>query len=308
VIHAAAVLEDGILIQQDPARFRKALAPKVLGAWNLHALSRGAPLDFFVLYSSASALLGTPGQGNYNAGNAFLDALAHYRRGLGLPALSINWGAFAEAGMAAAQANRGARLSQRGIRSLSLDEGELILTRLLRSSEAQVGAVPLDVRQWVEFYPQSAGSPRFAALVAGAKQGRRLAKGEDLKAALLAAPAGEHLALLERFIAEQLSQVAQIALSQIDRDTPFTSLGLDSLMGLEMRNRLEMGSGLELSATLLWTYPSLGSLGKYLYERLALLPKEDDPSGIMITQEMPALKLDELSDAELASLGETLLS
>ena len=92
VIHAAGMLDDGILMNQSWERFAPVLAPKVQGAWNLHRLTRDLPLDFFVLFSSAASLLGSPGQGNYAAANAFLDALAHHRRGLGLPALSINWG------------------------------------------------------------------------------------------------------------------------------------------------------------------------------------------------------------------------
>ena len=106
VLHASGVLDDGVLLQMDRERFARALAPKVQGAWNLHEATRDAPLDFFVLFSSVSCLLGSPGQGNYAAGNAFLDALAHYRRGLGLPALSVNWGPWAGAGMAAARDGR----------------------------------------------------------------------------------------------------------------------------------------------------------------------------------------------------------
>src|SRR6185369_2129145 len=111
--------------------FRTVMAPKLAGAWNLHVLTREMSLDFFVLYSSAVSLLGPPGQGNYAAANAFLDALAHYRRTLGLPGLAIDWGAFAEVGMAAAQANRGARMASRGIRNLTPEEGLQILALLL---------------------------------------------------------------------------------------------------------------------------------------------------------------------------------
>ncbi|MFY0578801.1 KR domain-containing protein [Cystobacter fuscus] len=98
VLHCAGVLDDGILEQQELSRFREVLTPKIQGAWNLHALTRDEPLDFFVLYSSMSALLGMPGQGNYAAANAAMDALAHHRRQQGLPALSVNWGPFSEVG------------------------------------------------------------------------------------------------------------------------------------------------------------------------------------------------------------------
>ena len=99
VVHAAGVLQDGLLLQLDPAALNTVLRPKVMGGWLLHRLLEDAPLDFFVLFSSAGSLLGQPGQGNYAAANAFLDALAHHRRAQGRPALSVNWGAWAELGL-----------------------------------------------------------------------------------------------------------------------------------------------------------------------------------------------------------------
>src|SRR5690606_30530681 len=101
VIHSAGVLDDGALLQQSWSRFRTVMAPKVVGSWHLHQLTRHLPLDFFVLFSSGAAVLGSPGQSNHAAANAFMDALAHCRRAQGLPAVSINWGPWAEVGAAA---------------------------------------------------------------------------------------------------------------------------------------------------------------------------------------------------------------
>ncbi len=101
IFHLAGVLDDGVLREQTRERFDRVMAAKVHGAWNLHELTRDDRLDLFVLFSSAAALLGSPGQGNYAAANAFLDALAHHRRWEKLPALSVNWGSWAEVGMAA---------------------------------------------------------------------------------------------------------------------------------------------------------------------------------------------------------------
>ena len=111
VVHAAGVLHDGLLAQLDAPAFDSVLRPKVTGGWLLHRLLEDAPLDFFVMFSSAGSLLGQPGQGNYAAANAFLDALAHHRRALGQPALSINWGAWN--GLGFAETAGGKRLAAR---------------------------------------------------------------------------------------------------------------------------------------------------------------------------------------------------
>src|SRR6185503_16441592 len=123
VVHAAGVLDDGVLLQQDDRRFAAVLAPKVAAAWDLHVLTRDVALDQFVLFSSAAALLGSPGQGNHAAANAFLDALAHRRRAEGRAATSVNWGAWRDVGMAAAQENRGDRMAAHGLLGLTTPEG-----------------------------------------------------------------------------------------------------------------------------------------------------------------------------------------
>ena len=121
------------------------MAPKVRGTWNLHRLTLSSELDFFVLFSAAATLIGSPGQGSYAAANAFMDGLAHYRKAKGLPALSIDWGAWAEAGMAARLAKKDAeRWTDRGLRPIQLDEGMAKLGEMLVSSRAQIVAAPID--------------------------------------------------------------------------------------------------------------------------------------------------------------------
>ena len=142
VVHAAGTLDDGVLAQQSWARFAGVLAPKVDGAWNLHQATIERALDFFVLFSSTASTFGSPGQGNYAAANAFLDGLAHYRRGLGLPALTVNWGAWAESGMAA-QLNdhHKRRLTEMGIGLIGPEDGMRLLGKLIASSTTQVAGV-----------------------------------------------------------------------------------------------------------------------------------------------------------------------
>ena len=145
IVHAAGVLDDGMLEQQTWSRFEGVMAPKVRGAWNLHRLTLSSKLDFFVLFSAAATLIGSPGQSNYAAANAFMDGLAHHRKAMGLPALSIDWGAWAEAGMAARLSKKDAeRWTERGLRPIQLDEGMAKLGEMLFSSRAQIVAAPID--------------------------------------------------------------------------------------------------------------------------------------------------------------------
>ena len=132
VVHAAGVLADGVLLEQTWERFTTVMAPKVEGAWNLHRLTRGAPLDFFVMYSSAASVFGSAGQANHAAANAFLDVLAQQRRAEGLPALSVNWGAWSEVG-AAADGGMEARMSLQGMGVIAPRQGMELLRKALES-------------------------------------------------------------------------------------------------------------------------------------------------------------------------------
>src|SRR6202030_1330747 len=140
VVHAAGVLHDGLLVQLDASSLNSVLRPKVMGGWLLHRLLQDDPLDFFVLFSSAGSVLGQPGQGNYAAANAFLDALAHHRHAQSQPAVSINWGAWAGEGFADSAGGKrlAARLALLGISSIAPGRALEVLGRLLGQSAAQV--------------------------------------------------------------------------------------------------------------------------------------------------------------------------
>src|SRR5262249_53551549 len=154
VIHAAMALDDGLLLQLDEERFKKVMAPKALGAWNLHTQTLNCPLDFFALFSSVTSLIGNPGQGNYCAANAFLDALAHYRRARNLPALTINWGAIGEVGYLARNREVGAHLEMHGLALLSMRQATAMLEHLLQRNPVQAGAINIDWRKWGGFMPE----------------------------------------------------------------------------------------------------------------------------------------------------------
>jgi len=264
VVHAAGVLDDGLLTNQSAERFYEVLAPKVAGAWNLHSLTRDLALDFFVLYSSAAALLGSPGQGSYAAANAFLDALAHHRRAAGLPALSISWGAFREVGLAAAEEHR---LLGRGLRPMSPEEGLRLFERLVASPLVHAAPCPIDLKQWVESFPQYSGWPYLERLEAGAARATDAADLSWLNE-LRTAPRERTRAKLTAHVLEQLGQVLKADPAALDARAPFKALGVDSLMGLELRNRIASTCGVRLPSTAAWTYPDAASLGEHLLEAL----------------------------------------
>nr|CCE88380.1 polyketide synthase [Sorangium cellulosum] len=318
IVHAAAVLDDHTLLEQSEESFRKVFGPKALGAWHLHALSEGRALDFFVMYSSASALFGAPGQGNYTAANAFVDALSHERARRGLASMSIQWGAFAEVGLAAAHERRGKQLSHRGVASFTPAEGLEALRRLLLNPRAEVGVARFDVRQWIEFYLAAAGLPMFAELIAQRASARGDREAPRLRETLAEAAPHERLTLLERHLCEQAAIVLRLDPSQTDPRAPFQSLGMDSLMSLELRNRLEASLGLRLSAILLFTYPNPATLAGHLlaalYPSAAPLPEEprrdpsrgDEREGLLAGVPMTEGETEAAIDAEIDALEDYL--
>jgi len=169
VVHAAGVLDDGSILNLNEHRMKKVMAPKVDGTWNLHHATLDRPLDFFVLFSSAVSVLGSPGQANYAAASSYLDAMAHYRRHLGLPAISINWGPWAEVGLAAEtfeKLKEGESLNQHLIKVIKIDQGLKILEQLIMESTPQVMVLPFDLKNLIELYPTAAGIP-FLSEVGG---------------------------------------------------------------------------------------------------------------------------------------------
>ena len=267
VIHAAGVLDDATILQLTPEHFQTVMRPKVDGAWNLHLLTRDEQLDCFVLFSSAASVLGVPGQGNYAAANAYMDALAHWRRAQGLPALSINWGPWAEVGLAAAQARRGERLAVRGLAGIPTEKGLEALGRLLSNGSApQAGMFALDAGQWKQFYGE--GAATFLERISTAARASASAAEGSILAALNAAPPAKRSSLLRAHVREQIALVLRASPATLDAETPLGTVGLDSLMALEIRNRLEKSLELQLSATLVWRYPTVARLAGFLESRL----------------------------------------
>ncbi|MEV6775219.1 SDR family NAD(P)-dependent oxidoreductase [Streptomyces syringium] len=259
VVHAAGVLDDGVLGELTPDRLDAVLRPKADAAWNLHELTRHLDLSAFVLFSSVAGVIGGPGQANYAAANAFLDALAHHRRARGLAGLSLSWGLWENTGGTAGGGMGGTldgsgrrRLGRTGVTALSAREGLRLLDAAAASGRAHLVPVALD--------PSAAAGPVPPLLRGPAR--------EPAPAPLAALPGAGLRETLARCVRDQAAGVLGYAdAGAVAPDRPFAELGFDSLSSVEFRNRLERalgGSGPRLPATLTFDHPTPDALVEYL--------------------------------------------
>jgi acyl transferase domain-containing protein/acyl carrier protein len=308
IIHGAGVLDDGVLARLEWGRFAKVLAPKVAGGWNLHTLTRDISLDFFVLFSSAVSLFGSPGQGNHAAANAFLDGLAHYRRAQGLPALSINWGAWGAVG-AAATAYVNQQIAKRGIgNAISPDAGLQVLEQLMQRDLAQVAVLPVDWPRFLRQLPPGFQPLLFSEIARESSRQARPDPGQpDLRSRLEEAPARDRPGLVLAYVQNQVVKVLGLDPSKpLDPRQPLNELGLDSLMAIELRNALGITAGATLPSTLLFDYPTVEAVAGYLGREVFSL-QAAAPSGAKLQREDQELaeiseKLEGLSEGEIAAL------
>ena len=247
VVHAAGTVHYGPLVQTTEAQLDDVLRSKTTGAWLLHRLLAGDALDFFVLFSSASGVLSSPLVGAYAAANTFLDALAHHRVGEGQPALSIDWGLWAGAGMAEqVDADGLALLTARGMGSLPPEQALEALGAFLSSAAVQVGVIPVNWPVWRERYPMFTAAPFLADVLGGeiapTVSGEATAVREDL---LALEPAARAEAVRDRLRAHAAA-VLRLDPATIDVNEPLTAFGIDSLMAVELKNRVDRDLGLSI--------------------------------------------------------------
>jgi phthiocerol/phenolphthiocerol synthesis type-I polyketide synthase C len=287
IIHAAMVLDDGLLRDLDAARIERVLAPKIKGAIHLDLVSRTREPDYFVLFSSATTLIGNPGQANYVAANAYLEALARTRQTQGLPALAVSWGAIADAGVLARDAAKGDALKRRiGRSSLKAAEALAQLGRLLARpartpEEAVVACARIDWQAATRELPILT-TPRLAAMA----DGRRADAAEaevDLSALIAGRSDVEAQAIVSETMLAEIGRILRMPPADIDGDRPFAELGMDSLMGLELDAAMQSRYGIDLPFLSIGAGLTLNELSTRIVAKLrggapAASPEAEPPS------------------------------
>ncbi|MEC9465161.1 MAG: type I polyketide synthase, partial [Myxococcota bacterium] len=303
VIHTAGVLDDGILSALDQERMRRVMAPKVDGAWNLHEFTQHLQLDFFVLFSSAAGIMGAPGQGNYAAANSFMDALAEHRRSMGKVGVSIAWGPWAEGGMAAElDAGDQARMQRQGVGALDSGQGMALLERAILEDQALSVAVNLDVRRLGQIFERGGMGvpPLYRALVRSTAGGGSAPNA--LKKRLAALQEDDRAQALLEVIRAEVAQVLGLPSERdVDVDKPMQEMGTDSLMAVELYNRLSTLAGTKLPTTLVFDYPTVRAMSGFIMTQIEL-PEVVDDAERQLRQSLLAM-LQTISMAELEERG-----
>ncbi len=265
----------------------------------MHKLTQEQPLDFFVLFSSASSLLGSPGQANYAAANAFLDGFAAYRQRLGLPSLSIGWGAWDQVGMAARQGLLD-KLPQRGEEAIPLQKGLDLFGELLNEPATQIGVIPI---QWTRFLDHQKGNlPFYEKFSKSSRKAQSsdsaiaLNHTEDILSKLKQASVQNRPKLLEAHLRSQVAQLLGINVAELpsEEGVGFATLGLDSLTSIELRNTLQRTLDCSLPVTFAFDYPTLETAVEYLTQ-IVLTPMESAASQQVDTSQSSSENLDPLS-------------
>jgi acyl transferase domain-containing protein len=269
IIHCAGVLDDGVVLQQTRERFAKVLAPKCAGAWNLAQASAAMPLDFLVFFSSTSSLLGSAGQSNYSAANAFMDTFARQLRARDVPAVSISWGIWADAGMAAALGDRNSqRWAEQGLTPMAAADAVVALEMALTAGIPHVGVLSID---WSR-YMSAPANDSLRAFVGGLLEESRpaqqpAAKAPNVSERLRRIPAGQRRAAVLQHVRERAIKVLGLAPSfPLDARQGLRDVGLDSLLAIELRNTLQSDAQAPLPATLAFDYPNVEALTAFLCE------------------------------------------
>ena len=308
IFHAAGIADYCPLTDLDLARFQSVLRPKVTGTWILNQLSQDLNLDYFVNFSSIASIWGSQGQAHYAAANSFLDGMAHYRRSLNKPALSVNWGPWAKGGMAIAEFSDW--LKKMGIAPLQPESGLTALEYLLTTNSAQTTVVDVDWQRFKKLYEIKGKRSLLAEIAIEVdNEIQPLTTGKSIILQELETANGNFLQVLIAYLQKETAVVLGLKASQLpDINRGFFDLGMDSLMAVELIKRLEKDLATSLSATLMFEVPTIRKLADYLATEVLNWNKVKKPEISPKTELEQDLKtIEALSDAELeASIRENL--
>jgi acyl transferase domain-containing protein len=276
VFHAAGITQNELLANQSSEQMLDVLSGKMVGGWLLHRLLADIPLELFVLFSSSSALLSSPMLGSYSAANAFLDALAHHRRATGKVALSVNWGPWAEAGMAARllteEESRRDWLSGaiNGVSMLSTQQALRALERLLEDGAVQTSVMSIDWAAWQRWSHGSlAVAPYLSLLISGSDSGlaRTRSDGES-RERILAAQPETRSEMVRSYLAKRMARILKVPVASVETEKPMPNMGFDSLMSIELKNQIEMDLGVGVAMARLIQGPTILELTNWLMDLL----------------------------------------
>lgn len=310
IVHSATVIEDGLARNMTEEQIRSVLAPKILGAQYLHELSRGMALDLFVLFSSATTLFGNPGQSNYVAANLYLEALASHRRGLGLPATCVCWGAIDDVGFLARNEKiKEALQSRMGGAALNSAVALEALENLILTGQSNVGVMELDWKALSRFLP-CADSPKFAELAYLAGDLSDDDQVEDIAQWLAELSDQELQEKLIDILKQEIGEILRIQPDKINPTRSIYEMGLDSLMGVELVVAMENRFGIRIPVMAISQKPTIAKLAEFLLQQLRghndaeVDPKQQDNELLNQAQQLAAVHGTAISTQSIADFAE----
>jgi acyl transferase domain-containing protein/acyl carrier protein len=270
VIHAAGLYEGRQLTEMSYENYDRITSPKVKGAWNLHLLTKSKELDWFIMFSSASALIGNIGLAHYVAGNTFMDMLAHYRQMINLPAMSVNWGAMKDAGMLTRDTNINNFTGGDEFELTKMKDAINVFEKISESNHKQIGIFRINIDKVTKYFSTLSQTNYLSELVNESNDSQTDSDGNSFLENLLLSKDSDSakVKLIEELLIEKVARVINSSTSKINRTMTFKGLGIDSLMAVQLKNQINKDLATKVSVTTLWAYPTIKEYSKYLMDTI----------------------------------------
>ncbi len=287
IMHLAGLLDDKAIMHTNLESMIKVMRPKVEGSWNLHQLTLNHSLDFFIFFSSAASVVGNPGQANYAAANIFMDTLSGYRKSIGLPSLTINWGFWSEIGMAGKEAVKDDRTLLKGSRMIKPEQGLQILDRLIKKDISRAIVSPVVWHELLDPYPKDRIPPLYLLFEDQKieKRGKAAKKASITNEQLAALEPVDRQDLMNSYLQNEIARVVGVSPSKLDVNKPLNTMGLDSLMAIELKNSVESGLDASLPIAALLKGPPITELASDLIGQIMESGGDDEIDADIIVDE-----------------------